>query len=153
MLCSRYKLLFAPVYFKLLPILTFAGRTADHTEDAASEVPDEVGVYSGHVEVEEAPSVHDADVEALTSLAGEDAGKDAVDAVETDVPEVIMAVEEGPHEGQTGSVGGTPDHGMAAYCGGHEGVSWADAPGEGKMEVPLSSPSMEHYVLVDVVEL
>lgn len=78
-----------------------------------------MGVYSGHVEVEEAPSVHDADVEALTSLAGED----AVDAVETDVPEVIMAVEEGPHEGQTGSVGGTPDHGMAAYCGGHEGVS------------------------------
>lgn len=119
MLCSWYRLLFAPVYFKLLPILTFAGRTADHTEDAASEVPDEVGVYSEHVEVEEVPSVHDADVEVLTSLAGED----AVDAVETDAPGVIMAVEEGAHERETGSAGGTPDHGMAAYCGGHEGVS------------------------------
>lgn len=49
-------------------------RTADHTEDAESEDHDKVGAYSGHVEVEEAPSDHDADVGALASLAGEDAG-------------------------------------------------------------------------------
>lgn len=49
-------------------------RTADHTEDAESEVHDEEGAYFGSVEVEEAPSDHDADVGALASLAGEDAG-------------------------------------------------------------------------------
>lgn len=78
-----------------------------------------MGAYSGHVEVEEAPSDHDADVEALASSAGED----AVDAAETDALGVIMAVEEGAHEGETGSAGGTPDHGMGAYCGAHEWVS------------------------------
>lgn len=33
-----------------------------------------MGAYSGHVEVEEAPSDHEPDVEALASSAGEDAG-------------------------------------------------------------------------------
>lgn len=33
-----------------------------------------MGAYSGRVEVEEAPSDHDADVGALASLAVEDAG-------------------------------------------------------------------------------
>lgn len=117
------RLLIAFVYFTHLSIPTFAERTADHTEDAESEDHDEVGAYSGHVEVEEAPSDHDADVEALASSAVEDAGKDAVDAAETDAPGVIMAVEEGAHEGETGSAGGTPDHGMGAYCGAHEWVS------------------------------
>lgn len=82
-----------------------------------------MGAYFGRVEVEEAPPDHDADVEALASSAGEDAGKDAVDAAETDALGVIMAVEEGAHEGETGSAGGTPDHGMGAYCGAHEWVS------------------------------
>lgn len=64
-----------------------------------------------------------------------------------------MAVVEGAHEGETGSAVETPDHGMGAYCEAHEWVSWAAAPGEGKMEVPLNSPNMEHYVLVEVAEL
>lgn len=117
------RLLIAFVYFTHLSIPTFAERTADHTEDAESEVHDEVGAYSGRVEVEEAPSDHDADVEALASSAGEDAGEDAVDAAETDAPGVIMAVEEGAHEGETDSAVETPDHGMGAYCEAHEWVS------------------------------
>lgn len=46
-----------------------------------------------------------------------------MDAAETDAPGVIMAVEEGAHEGETGSAVETPDHGMGAYCGAHEWVS------------------------------
>lgn len=46
-----------------------------------------------------------------------------MDAAETDALGVIMAVEEGAHEGETGSAVGTPDHGMGAYCGAHEWVS------------------------------
>lgn len=68
------RLLIAFVYFTHWTIPTFAERTADHTEDAESEVHDEVRAYSGHVEAEEAPSDYDADVGALASLAGEDAG-------------------------------------------------------------------------------
>lgn len=68
------RLLIAFVYFTHRTIPTFAERTADHTEDAESEVHDEEGAYFGSVVVEEAPSDHDADVGALASLAGEDAG-------------------------------------------------------------------------------
>lgn len=46
-----------------------------------------------------------------------------MDAAETDALGVIMAVEEGAHEGETGSAGETLDHGMGAYCGAHEWVS------------------------------